>query len=611
MSESPDIARHLRDMPELQAILDDLNVKWVTIAANGHWSYEKLGRTRHVSKPLDRDTLRAVADGVPVGRHARSGEWAVRKYEGVQGAALLIERLPVAVADRLPQEVLATLKRQVRQTGNGVLVGQPGAGKGALLLWLALQIPDEPVLYVSENPPSEFPGNHIMHVFPPSTAQERRALERFVRLTPTVMWDRVANTEDLRTLFGFPGARRRWFTLDSSSVRSALRLLTAATQRGCDARFSAMLSLGSSVIGRPEARNMVVRDDGVWDELYCEGESCLGLLEAYETSDIRRLSPTEVSVPAIPLDDYPPAEIEAPAPVDDEPAAPVDDEGAHEGGLEEVTDPSAAAMKDSDPHTVPVDVDISEAEYDPDEAITGMLPREEVRELREQQMRKAGDDEGEMAGAIKEATAERDVPEVTKHYVDMPDEIAERIAAGKQSDEQAEYLNRLMPGLGLDESSGSGPVPAVNIDDLRITSIETVDEADLDVIEDIDDPYDSLDDDSDYSGVFDGDLDFDSLAQDMLSEISEADVIEVESDNVNAAFAATNPEHRIILSDEDIESVEQELDETRTASSEVVAIAARRTAEDAGEEQQQGDSTKEFTLDEKLLALRRRRQNDD
>jgi hypothetical protein len=615
VTHSNDISTRLRNLGDLKTILDDLNVKWVTIAPNGHWSYEKLGRTRHGSAPLDSTMLRSIAEEIPPGRHIRSGEWALRKYDGVQGAAILIERLPVAVADRLPQQVLAALKRQVRQDGNGVLVGQPGAGKGALLLWLALQIPDEPVLYVAENPPSEFPGNHIMHVYPPSTPQQRRALERFVRLTPTVMWDRVANTEDLLTLFGFPGARRRWFTLDSSSVRSALRMLTAATQNGCDTRFSTMLSLTSSVIGRPEARNMIVRDDDGWSELFCDDESCLPTMAAYETSDIRRLGPTEVSVPGIPLDEMPPPEVDVTSHTAD-----TEDE------LQEVTDADLDTPDVSDPHTVPVDVDaalsevseISEAEdVDPDDAVTGMLPREEVRELREQQMRKAGDGEGEMLQSIKEATAERAVPEVTKHYVDMPEELAGRVsgddAVHAKGDEQAAYLNSIVPGLDLDEESAPDAVPAVNIDDLRITTIETVNEEDLEVIDDVEEPdsYDGLADDSDYSGVFDGELDFDSLAEEMLSEISEVEVADPES---AAAFAATNPEHQILLSEHDIESVEDDFDEapTRTASSEVVAIAARRAAEQAEQtKDEEDDSTTEFTLDKKLLALRRQRKNDD
>lgn len=610
MNDARTIAQLLEELGELRAVLDDLNVKYVTIPANGHWSFEKLGRTRQGSERFDPPTLQRLAELIPPGRHARFGEWALRKYEGVAGASILIERLPVAVADRLPQQVLATLKRQVKQDGNGVLVGQPGAGKGALLLWLALQIPDEPVVYVAENPPSEFPGNHIMHVFPPSTPQERRALERFVRLSPTVMWDRIASPYDLLTLFGFPGARRRWFTLDSSSVRSSLRMLTGAQTNGCEARISTMLALASSVIGRPEARNLLVKSSDEWEEPFVAGESCLDLIEAYETSDVRVLARTDLSVPGIPLADFPKVEISddfaREAESFEEPVR-IEPPEKREAPPEKIDpEPGTPSGSEDNPNTIPVEP--ADIEYDDaDEAITGMLPKEEIRELREKQLaRETGEESKVDAIEAPPALPETSVPEVTKSYVEHPMEIE----STKESETQSEYLNRLVPGLNLEEESDPpGSVPAVNLDDLRITTIEDVDEANLEILDDIDELAD------DYSGVFKGDLDFDSLAEEMLSEISEVESVKRDSEEAqNPNFGATNPEQRIFISEDDIELLDDDTssaDDNRTVNATINVAELARAMKGSANPEEPSESTKEFTLNDRLEMLRRKRGNED
>lgn len=635
MTDSVDIGSRIDALPELRSVLDDLNVKYVTIAFNGHWSFEKLGRSRQGSDPFDREILRQIASLIPPGRQVRSGEWALRKYDGVSGASILIERLPVAVADRLPQDVLAALKRQVKRSGNGVLVGEPGSGKGALLLWLALQMPDEPVLYVAENPPSDFPGHHVMHVFPPSTQAERRALERFVRLSPTVMWDRVASPQDLMTLYGFPGAGRRWFTLDSSSVRSALRMLTAATQNGSDARFSTLLHLSSSVIGRPEARNLLLRSEEGWREAYLEGESAVALLEAFDGSDVRLLQSNEVSRPGIALDEMEPkvevdpdfvreaesiAKTSAQAPVEERapPPAPPSEpreetanddlnfEFGPDGGHAAPFDPAPAvaasdsrlsppstADQDDDydhPHTVEVDVGLDEES----DAITGMLAREEMRELREKQLDSLGED------GIPSMNVD-EMPEVTRSYIETPEEIAPH----KSAEGDSSYLQRIVPDL--DEPPAP---PDVNLSDLRITTMEDVDEADLEIL-DIDDEELSEVDDDDFSGVFDGELDFESLAEEMMSEMSE---VEAETQVGSAAHYSsqqTNPE-RVVLSEDDLrmfnspdETSDEEQNHTISATADVLKLAQSMQPAQEPEE-----STKEFTLNERLMMLRQR-QNDD
>lgn len=599
MSDVRPIRELLSEAEELRAILDDLNVKYVRIAANGHWSYEKLGRSRHGREPLELGMLLRIADLIEPERPMRSGEWALRRYDGVGGPSILIERLPIAVADRLPQEVLATLKRQVRQPGNGVLVGEPGSGKGGLLLWLALQIPDQPVLYVAENPPSEFPGTHIMHVYPPSSAAERRSLERFVRLSPTVMWDRVLRMSDLQTLYGYPGAGRRWFTTDATSVRSALRILTAASHRGIDARFGTMLHLASSVIGRPEARNLLLRDEDGWHEEWSADESVLGLLAAYETSDIRRLGPTEVSVPGVNL------ELMMAAANERQQTIEVAEDFAAEA--ESVAEPivteksKITAEGDAVPLTIEVDDADIEDEYSRNEAITGMLAREEMRELREQGLESEAAD-GHTQIAPPDAPPAPPMSERTRAYVETPAELL-RHDITKPGEYQVPDLE---PGDGLDDIPDP---PEVNLEDLRITTMEDVDEDDLQKVgEEIV---------RDFSEVFEADLDFESLAEEMLSEISDLDA--------GDEHVQTDPNRLIIIDPSEVEIVELDetqlhieddtrassaefLDQTKAAGAAILRLADGSSA--AVDEDEQEDSTKEFTLNDRLMLLRKRRNEE-
>lgn len=523
------------DLSELQAVLDDLNVKYVQIAANGHWAYEKLGRARHGGTAVEIGVLLRVADLVPLDRPLRSGEWALRRYDGVSGPSILIERLPTAVADRLPQQVLATLRRQVKQPGNGVIMGEPGSGKAGLLLWLALQIPDQPVLYIAENPPAEFPGKHIMHVFPPSSDAERRALERFIRLSAAVMWDRVVRPDDLQTLYGYPGAGRRWFTTDASSVRSGLRMLTAAAQNGADARFSSLLFLASSVIGRSEARNLLVREGERWTEEWVadDAEPALGLLGAYERTDIRQLGPTEVSVPGIAVADGQAAAAEAPAP------------------LAEVSGHEPAMT---------VEVDVDPAEYDRGEgAVTGMLAGDAVRELQEQVL------------ALEEVPAPlrvEAVAEATRAYLRTPQELLQQEATNPAA---------VAPQAFMDAADVADPTPTSRVP----SSTMQVEIEDLEPLDDYDDQG--------FSGVFDGELDFESLAEEMLSEISEIETSLEDLDGLGAG----NPDRLLVFDDPPPRRAaafdpDESEEHTRAGGGEILRLAAQ-LAHESGE-----DSTRQF-----------------
>lgn len=504
MSDTPQTSRPIHQLFEsaeqLRDVLLDLNVRYVRVTANGYWSYEKLGRARHGDSPIATTLLHEIAEMIGLGRHLRSGEWAIRKVDGVSGPSLLIERLPIAVAERLPQTILTTLKQQVKGDGNGVLVGQPGSGKSGLLLWLALQIPEQPVLYIAENPPSEFPGTHVMHVFPPANAAERRAIERFARLAPVVMWERITRSEELQTLFGFAGATRRWFTSDAVEVPGVLTLLKAANRDGFQVELDTVLHLASSVIGRPEARSLVVRSNDTWSEVWSGGASILHLFE---------------TTPPPP--------------------------------------PRARAVPYADsPHTVEVD-DADLERYDrQDDAVTGMIPGDAIKQLREQGM--LNEPAQTHAEPAPDAHVEPNVAEATRAYVEPPAELVQ------------DLRDLTKPSRYFDEAPDAvANVAQVPLEDLRITTMEELQPEDLNGLQ-----AELGDLDSDYSEVLKEEIDFDFIASEMLSEISD---------------------------------IEPLLDEAAMATDPNQAVLGMRVydADDLS------DSTKEFTLEDRLEMLRKRK----
>lgn len=430
---------------EFSTIIEDLNVKYVIVAPNGEWTFSKLGRIREGGESLSAGWLEDLRSIVESGQVLRHREWAIRSFDGVGGPSFLVERLPSAVVDRLPQTVVNALKRQIRRDGNGLLVGQPGSSKGAIMLWLAMQIPDEHVLYVSENPPNELPGGHIVHVFPPNDSRERRNLERLARLNQTVIWDRVASPRDVHTLFGFPGARRRWFSLDASGVRSSLRTLAGYMYQGVDARFDTIVALESSVIGRPEVLNFLMRDEsGRWEEVFHSAQPALELIKAFSAEGwdslgglTQRSEPEEFVTSE---NDSVVEEIEAPAGLGEESSMV---------GIRKR--PGQMTQDFENPLTIPVDgVPEHISEVDEDEST---------------RIRSSG--EINLQDFVNQR-ASGELPEETRQYDDTE--------SARTATADADLLREILP------SHEEEPPEAVNLEDLRITRAEDISEETLEAI---------------------------------------------------------------------------------------------------------------------------------
>ena len=253
------ISNWLQEHPSLARILDDKSVGFVFVECSGNWHFSKLGRVRTGTALPSEAT--AKFHGLLSGADQGSwGDWSCRIFQGAQGPSLLIERRPSASDDRLSPEIRRRLQRCVAQPGNGVIVGPPGSGKSALLLWLCEQVTEGPVLVVSECAPDRDDGAVFTHLFPPVDLVSARSLDRLLRLSPSVFWDRLDQHADLRAFLVSGSSSRRWCTVDSDAADEVDRILDTLRQDGI--QVDCVVELGCSIIGRSEVKNVRFFEDG-------------------------------------------------------------------------------------------------------------------------------------------------------------------------------------------------------------------------------------------------------------------------------------------------------------------------------------------------------------
>lgn len=453
--------------PEMRAVLEDVNVRHIVVAPDGHFEYSKLGRHRTASSVVPDDLLAKLI--AHASNQTPLGEWMVRRFGGGFGDTVLMERLPTPVLDRLPQPVLTHLKRVVRREGVGLVLGNPGASKTTILLWLAHQWTEESLIFISENPPAERPASHIFHVFPPNTPEQRRNLERLVRLNTAVFWDR-ATAADLVTLLTFPGGKRRWASIDGEPRDIPATLQSMASQ-GLTARLDAVLFVSSSVVGRPEVQNLVVREDGKWDEVYMTVDSIVPFLN---------IAPTPLkSTQATPL----------------VAVAQVEERSLSEASSEEMPEPVEGLQERSsmagirkrprqpttefdNPLTIPVPDEHDPLEQEsetaePDQR-TGLISSADLISFAP---RREFQDSGEIE--VPAFRQPQNLPEVTRQY-------AEAVHKGQTANADADFLSRLLPTLQRDQSTSPSHV---NLEDLRITRVEDIDDQALEHTRAIRDAY--------------------------------------------------------------------------------------------------------------------------
>lgn len=578
MTDERPLKELLASATQFSATLEDHNVRHVVIAPDGEWTYFKLGRMRPGESTLEDSWLEDLSARLSTESALNHREWAFRRFEGHGGSSFLIERLPTAVLERLPNDVMTGLESQIRREGNGLIIGRPGTSKASMLLWLALKIPDETVLYIADNPPSELPGRHILHVYPPDNHAERRQLERLARLNPTVMWDRIASPSDVHTLFGFAGDRRRWFSIDASSVRSALRALAGYMNQGVDARFDAVVALDASIIGRPEVLNFLTREPDGWHERFHNGDPALDLMNAFSRSDFRPLGTLDQRSETRVAESTRESPAADPTGLGDEPtrAGIRKRPGGNTGDFE-------------NPLTVPVEPgDVLYEGYG--------------------QARESTDGSGEinLQGFVDQRDKRQNLPEDTRQY----DTLKERINEAHTSTTDSALLRDILPEMvrGADKE--------VNLADLRITRAEDYDHDELRKIRDTDTsnvdyesiPSDALqpvddedflvdfeledaideawsdsayENEDDYSSVFEDDLEFSSVAEEDLQTA--------------VAGAAEYTAERIFKPD-------LETSPTQTANAQLTHAISAAQRQKNSDPDYENEKTEEFTIDAAMFS---------
>lgn len=540
-----DLRAILTRSSELLAVLEDVNVPFVHISPSGRYEFSKLGRSRTGPAPVPADVhgeLCAALDAL--GGTTIFQEWSLRLFRGSdwtqrKRATVLIERLPASIVDRLPQPVLQGLKLAVKHDGCGVILGPPGSSKSSILAWLALQLTDEPLLLVSENPPVEIPGDRITHVFPPTNLAEERALQRLIRVSPNVFWDRINGQNDLQTALGFGAGRRRWFSADFASAEIAGHFFTALGQVGLRPRWDAVLTLSLSVIGRPEVTHFATREAGAWTHRV--GKDALSWI-GHESI------PETFALPPI-------AAASTPNPAVDEPVKHVLD-------LPPLFPSSPIQMDADSPLTVPVEAlenipvsaleELSEDFADFDQK-TGMLTDQHFQTARRTPSR-----------PMEPLEPVENVPEITRQYPRTFDSrpstpvqevirpsgfhpVAERPKTGFHPTAERPPIQRnFQPDAHTQNASNDvlrqilpmlrdEPTPPFNLDDLRITMSGEVHPNDLDASKD------------DHTDSQPADLlnyvDFETLDEDdddysSVSQAFEEDISAMFSDDIATSVAA-------------------------------------------------------------------------
>ncbi len=572
----------LDTMPEFRAVIEDANVKHVVIQPSGRYEYVKLGRHRAGSAAISEDLLAAFNEIAVVG--GRSGEWMVRVYDGAWGSTLLLERLPTTIVDRMPPAVMNNLKRLVRKDGMGMVLGSPGSSKSTILLWLTMQTTDETILLVSENPPVELPSNHLVHVYPPSSPEQRRELERLVRLSAAVFWDR-ATVEDLVLLLTFPTAKRRWFSMDGRA-KDVPNVLRAMEIHGLAPRLDAVLLVSTSVIGRSEVQNLVVRESGEWDEVYAADEPMAHLLGRPPLAISQALPvvrPSQVTPSVMPDVEEIPAGVGL-----QEPSAGIRKRPGH--STIDFDNPLTIPVDQIEPEFLLVESDLAEADQ-----ATGLISGADLAAFAPSHQN--AKDSGEIEVP---AFANSNLPEVTRQY-------SESVHRSQTATADAEFLNNLLPTIQKDRSTS----PAhVNLEDMRITRAEEVEDRDLEHSRALRDAYLKVQGEAERENVefeenfFEDDDDDSEVDEVLAGVVSEADLEGISGifstdDIATSVASATDFVLAGWKSKPDIDETRQEIisdpDTNPTMSAAIKAPAAENS-----------DATEDANLGDKLRLMRAR-----
>ena len=283
-AEHNELASLIRALPPLEEALSEDGVEHLMLLPSGRWTARQEGVARRRTTVLDEASLEALATWLVDHPGARlDGTWLFDVVPGVRGTLVTAERCPTPSDSLASPLVMEALKKQITRGENGVILGPVRARKLELLCWIAQQFIQEQIILISDRPPTAQLGPRVVHLFPPRTPEELARVRRLIRRCDAVLWDEVESREVLQAALGYPGAKRRWITMDAATTRAGFEAL------GRRLVEMAPGDVSSIMLADPRAgklSHLLRRVGGSWQEVTEEANSVLPLLEAHLETDM-------------------------------------------------------------------------------------------------------------------------------------------------------------------------------------------------------------------------------------------------------------------------------------------------------------------------------------
>lgn len=282
-AEHNELTSLIRALPPLDEALSEESVEHLMLLPSGRWTARQEGVARRRTTVLDEPSLEALATWLLDHPGARlDGTWLFDVVPGVRGLLVTAERCPTPSDALATPLVMEALKKQITRGENGVILGPVRARKLELLCWIAQQFIQEQIILISDRPPTAQLGPRVVHLFPPRTPEELARVRRLIRRCDAVLWDEVESKEVLQAALGYPGAKRRWITMDAATTRAGFEALGRRLVEMAPGDVSSIM-LADSRSG--QLSHLLRRVGGSWQEVTEEANSVLPLLEAHlETS---------------------------------------------------------------------------------------------------------------------------------------------------------------------------------------------------------------------------------------------------------------------------------------------------------------------------------------
>ena len=262
-----------------EALSQEDNLEHVMVLPTGRWTTQQNGRVRRRTNVLDSEAVEQLATWLAAHPGASlHGTWLMEVLEGVAGPLIAIERRPTAADNLGDSSIRDALKPHITRGENGIILGPVRAKKLDLLCWIAQQFIQEQILLISDRAPTKELGPRVVHLYPPRSGEALARMARLLRRCDAVLWDEVTSAEQLRTALGYPGARRRWVTMDCATPRAGL---DALARRSADMASS---DLGAVLFAQQEdgqLSHLFKKAAGQWQETTSSSHSLLSLVQKH------------------------------------------------------------------------------------------------------------------------------------------------------------------------------------------------------------------------------------------------------------------------------------------------------------------------------------------